>query len=172
VTGAAVYSHDWEADIIRGNKKVQVPKTTTLIPQKPYQVYPLQVGFVLGLRIPEPCDVDHYLKDGDRVGPLTVMHAPGHTPGTLAFYWPERRIMIAGDIVCTWPDPALGWPMITLDNAQNRASVGTLADITDAEILCVGHGDPVIQGGSQVMKDLVAGKEVHPQIVTTAAAAG
>lgn len=166
-TGAAVYSHDWEADVIRGKRKVQVPKTTTLVPQKPYQIYALQVAFVLGLRMPAPCEVDHYLKDGDHVGPLTVMHAPGHTPGTLAFYWPEKRVLIAGDIVCTWPAPALGWPQITLDNAQNRDSVGKLSDMTGAEIVCVGHGDPVIQGGAQVMKDLVAGKETHPQIAVT-----
>ena len=169
-TGAPVYSHDWEADIIRGLKKVQVPKTTTLVPQRPFQVYPLQVAFVLGLKMPAPCDVDHYLKDGDHVGPLTVMHAPGHTPGTLAFYWPEKRVLIAGDIVCTWPAPALGWPQITLDNAQNRDSVGKLCDMTQAEILCVGHGDTVVQGGAQVMKDLVAGKETHPELAKPAAA--
>lgn len=161
-TGATVYSHDWEADVIRGKRKVQVPKTTTLVPQKPLQLYPYQVAFVLGLKMPPPCEVDQNLKDGDHVGPLTVMHAPGHTPGTLAFYWPEKRALIAGDVVVTWPGPALGWPQITLDNAQNRDSVGKLSEMTDAEIVCVGHGDPVVQGGAQVMKDLVAGKETHP----------
>src|SRR5206468_3325357 len=78
-TGARVYSHIWEADIIEGKKKVQVPQTTTLVPQKPLKIYPLQVAFVLGLRMPPPCAVDENLKDGDHVGPLTVMHAPGHT---------------------------------------------------------------------------------------------
>jgi glyoxylase-like metal-dependent hydrolase (beta-lactamase superfamily II) len=156
LTGARIYCHDWEADIIRGRKKVQVPKTTTLIPQKPFKIYPLQIGFVLGLKMPPPCEIDENLKDGDHVGPLTVMHAPGHTPGSLAFYWPEKKALIAGDIVTTWPELALGWPPITLDNRQNRDSVGKLCDMVDAEILCVGHGEPITNGASSVMRNLVA----------------
>lgn len=160
-TGARVYSHDWEADIIAGKRKVQVPSTTTLWPQKPLQIYYLQVAFVLGLGMPAPCEVDENLKDGDHIGPLTVMHAPGHTPGTLAFYWPEKHLLIAGDIAVTWPAPALGWPQITLDNKENRDSVGKLCDVTSAEILCVGHGDPVTQGGGKFLRDLFDGRKPH-----------
>lgn len=167
-TGARIYSHDWEAPIIEGKKKVQIPPTTTLIPQKPYKVYPLQIGFVLGLGVPPPCAVDQNLKDGDHVGPLTVMHAPGHTPGSLAFYWPEKRALIAGDIVSTWPEPALGWPQITLDNKQNRDSVGKLCDMVNAEVLCVGHGQPVISGASQYMRELVGGKKTNPDLAKAA----
>ena len=168
-TGARVYSHDWEAEIIEGKKKVQVPKTTTLVPQKPLKIYALQVAFVLGLRMPPPCEVDESLNDGDHVGPLTVMHAPGHTPGSLTFYWPERRALIAGDIVVTWPEVELGWPQITLDNKQNRESVGKLSDIVQAEVLCVEHGEPVISGAAQVMRDLVAGRKTNPQLLKGAA---
>jgi glyoxylase-like metal-dependent hydrolase (beta-lactamase superfamily II) len=154
-TGARIYCHDWESDIIQGKKKVQVPKTTTLVPQRPYKVYPLQVAFVFGLGVPPPSEVDENLKDGDHVGPLTVMHAPGHTPGSLAFYWPERKALIAGDIVSSWPELALGWPAITLDNRQNRDSVGKLCDMVDAEVLCVGHGDPIRNDAANVMRTLV-----------------
>jgi glyoxylase-like metal-dependent hydrolase (beta-lactamase superfamily II) len=161
-TGARVYSHEWEGEIIEGKRKVQVPPTTTLWPQKPLKIYYLQVAFVLGLGMPPSCDVDENLKDGDHVGPLTVMHAPGHTPGSLTFYWPERKALICGDVVVTWPEPALGWPQITLDNKQNRESVGKLCDMTQAEILCVGHGDPTIRNGAKVMRDLFEGRK--PQV--------
>jgi glyoxylase-like metal-dependent hydrolase (beta-lactamase superfamily II) len=164
LTGATVYAHDWEAPVIEGKRKVEVPKATTLWPQRPLQIYTLQVAFVLGLGMPTACHVDRNLKDGDRIGSLTVMHTPGHTPGSLSFYWPEKRALIVGDIVVTWPSPALGWPQITLDNAQNKASVGKLSDNASAEIVCVGHGDTIVQGGSHVMKDLVAGREVHPVV--------
>jgi glyoxylase-like metal-dependent hydrolase (beta-lactamase superfamily II) len=167
-TGARVYSHLWEGDIIEGRKKVQVPPTTTLVPQKPLKIYALQVAFVLGLRMPPPCVVDEHLKDGDHIGPLTVMGVPGHTPGSLAFYWPEKKALIAGDIVVTWPEVALGWPQITLDNKQNRDSVGKLSDMTQAEVLCVGHGEPVISGAAQLMRDLVAGKTPRPQLLASA----
>jgi len=164
-TGARVYSHIWEADVIEGKRKVQVPATTTLIPQKPLQIYKLQVAFVLGLGMPPPCNVDENLKDGDTVGPLTVMGAPGHTPGSLSFYWPEKKALVAGDIVVTWPGPALGWPQITLDNKQNRESVGRLCDMSHAEILCVGHGQPIVQGASDTMRDLVDGRDTAPQLL-------
>jgi glyoxylase-like metal-dependent hydrolase (beta-lactamase superfamily II) len=169
-TGARVYCHEWEADIVQGKRKIEVPPTTTLFPQKPLQIYFLQVAFVLGLKMPPPCEVDETLKDGDHVGPLTVLHAPGHTPGSLAFYWPEKRALIAGDIVVTWPEVALGWPQITLDNKQNRESVGKLCDLVQAEILCVGHGQAVIADAARVMRDLVQGKEAHPELLRAAAA--
>lgn len=170
-TGARVYSHDWEAPILEGKKKVQVPPTTSFIPRRPIQIYFIQVAFVLGLKMPPPCQVDENLKDGDQVGPLTVMHVPGHTPGSLAFYWPEKKALIAGDIVTTWPEVALGWPPITLDNKQNRDSVGKLSDMIQAEILCTGHGPPVLGDVPQLMRDLVAGKDTHPTLFNGAAPA-
>jgi glyoxylase-like metal-dependent hydrolase (beta-lactamase superfamily II) len=113
-------------------------------------------------------EADDDLKDGDHVGPLTVLHAPGHTPGSMAFYWPQKRALITGDIVTTWPEVALGWPQITLDNKQNRESVGKLCDLVHAEVLCVGHGQPVVGGGAQVMRDLVAGKRARPSLLPAA----
>ncbi len=153
-TGARVYCHEWETDVVAGRRKVAVPKHTTLVPQKPLEVYPFQVGLVLGLGTPQPCEVDEHLKDGDHIGPLTVMGAPGHTPGSLTFWWPERKTLFSGDIVSTWPENALGWPAITLDNKENRDSVGKLCDMVTAELVCVGHGDPVVEGGAQFMRKL------------------
>lgn len=165
-TGARVYAHEFEAEIIEGKKKMRIPPTTGLMPQKPYRLWPMQVAFVMGWFMPPPTPVDAGLKDGDHVGPLTVIHAPGHTPGSMAFYWPEKRALIAGDIVSTWPEVALGWPMITIDNKQNRESVGKLCDITQAEILCVGHGQPIVSGAAETMRDLVAGRQTQPHILT------
>jgi len=111
--------------------------------------------------------MDRHLKDGDHVGWLQVLHAPGHAPGSLAFWWSGKRALLVGDIVTTWPEVALGWPQITLDNAQNRESVGRIADLVHAEIVGTGHGDPIRSGGADVMRDLVRGKAVRPDIATT-----
>ena len=54
--------------------------------------------------------------------------------------------------------------MITLDNKQNRESVGKLCDLVDAEILCVGHGDSVVRGGAETMRDLFDGRTPHPDL--------
>ena len=52
VTGATVYSHEWEADIIAGERKAQ---PVTLKPTQPftvwYKMYGFQVGLALGLGV-------------------------------------------------------------------------------------------------------------------------
>ena len=93
-------------------------------------MYPLQVAFALGLDNHPPCPVDHTLEDGDRVGPVEVLHTPGYSPGHLAFYWPERRVLFAGDAVCTWPSFGAGWPALNLNLAQHRKSISWIGITT------------------------------------------
>lgn len=46
---------------------------------------------------------DAYLTEGDRVqvgeSELQVLHCPGHTPGHIAFFDPESRVVILGDLL-------------------------------------------------------------------------
>ena len=151
-SGARVYSHEWEVDIVAGRRKAT---PVSKIPRKPLAVYKLQLGLALGLGKHVPCEVDHRLKAGDRVGPLEVVETPGHTPGSLSFWWPERRALFAGDVIATWPEFEAGWPGLTLDNDQNLRSVHQLTDFGSAEVLCVGHGEPITQGAADRIKGLV-----------------
>jgi glyoxylase-like metal-dependent hydrolase (beta-lactamase superfamily II) len=82
------------------------------------------------------------VSSGDRVGPLEVLHAPGHSPGHLAAYWPERQALFAGDSLATWPTLAPGWPTFNLNERQHRATVRRLADFVPA-VVGVGHGEPI-----------------------------
>src|SRR5262245_36354826 len=66
-SSANVYSHDWEVDIIAGRREAT---RVSPIPKKPLAVYKLQLGLALGLGKHVPCEVDHRLKAGDRVGPV------------------------------------------------------------------------------------------------------
>ena len=48
--------------------------------------------------------VDRVLSDGERVDlgrglEFTVVHTPGHTPGSVSFYWERERLLLAGDAV-------------------------------------------------------------------------
>jgi glyoxylase-like metal-dependent hydrolase (beta-lactamase superfamily II) len=52
---------------------------------------------------------------------------PGHSPGHLAFAWPERSLLIAGDAVATWPSLCAGWTAFTLDRAQHAVSLRRMA---------------------------------------------
>src|SRR5688500_15724811 len=110
-SGARGYSHEWEADIVAGRRKAT---PVSKIPRKPLAVYKLQLGLARGLGKHVPGEVDHRLKAGDRVGPREVVETPGHTPGSLSFWWPERRALFAGDVIATWPEFEAGWPGLTL----------------------------------------------------------
>ena len=81
-------------------------------------------------------------------GPLQVIHAPGHSPGHLAFYWPERRALFAGDAIVTWPTLAAGWPNFTLNATQHGASLRRLAGL-DVSMFGVGHGEPIVRDAGE-----------------------
>ena len=40
---------------------------------------------------------DTLLEEGSTVGPFTVLHVPGHTPGSAAFWDKEQKIIFTGD---------------------------------------------------------------------------
>jgi glyoxylase-like metal-dependent hydrolase (beta-lactamase superfamily II) len=149
LTSAQVYAHEWEADIISGDRR---PQPVSMLPQPPYRGYPLQIALNLNLGKHVPITVDNFVHEGDRIGPIQVIFAPGHSPGHLAFYWEERRALIAGDAICTWPTFMLGWRAFMLNPKQHQISLGRLAEL-EAEVLCVGHGEPVTSGGTFRLRD-------------------
>lgn len=151
LSGATVYAHAWEADIIAGQRRAQC---VTWRPGEPFAVWPLQVALNLGVAKHPPCPVDETLDDGDEVGPLQVLHTPGHSPGHLAFYWPDRRALFAGDAIVTWPRLTAGWPGFTLNPVQQRASVQRMAEL-DVDVLGSGHGDPIAAGAGDRLRALV-----------------
>ena len=52
----------------------------------------------LGFSIPA-YRVSRALRDGDRVGPLQVVHTPGQTPGHVAYWHASERVAITGDLL-------------------------------------------------------------------------
>jgi glyoxylase-like metal-dependent hydrolase (beta-lactamase superfamily II) len=144
-TGAAVYAHTWEADIVAGDRRAQA---VSILPQQSLRLLPFQLGLWLDRPRHAPCPVDGLLQDGDAFGPFEVLHVPGHSPGHLAFWWPERRFLIAGDGIATWPALCAGWKAFNLNHAQHRASLARLASL-DAAIVGVGHGDPIASGAAE-----------------------
>jgi glyoxylase-like metal-dependent hydrolase (beta-lactamase superfamily II) len=37
------------------------------------------------------------LEEGDKAGPFTVLHLPGHTPGSAGFYLADQKLLFSGD---------------------------------------------------------------------------
>jgi len=151
-SGAPVYAHEWEADIVAGERRAQA---VTLLPKQSLKLMPFQIGLFLNRPRHDPCPPDETLSEGDAFGPLQVLHAAGQSPGHLAFWWPERRFLIAGDAVATWPEFSAGWHAFNLNVDQHRASVRRMAAL-EPEILGVGHGDPITRDAADRVHSLVA----------------
>lgn len=114
-----------------------------------------------------PCKVGRALQDGDVIealGGLQVIHTPGHTPGSIALYQPERRILFCGDVLFN-KNPLTGKEglrlspsLFTLDVAQMRESACKLAALP-VDVLCCGHGEPILEGAEGRMQDVVLIRE-------------
>lgn len=99
-----------------------------------------------------PCKVDRILENGDVIeslGGMKVIHTPGHTPGSICLYQPERQILFCGDALFN-ANPMTGKPrfslpprMITVNNMQARDSVRKLSALP-IQVLCFGHGEPIL----------------------------
>jgi glyoxylase-like metal-dependent hydrolase (beta-lactamase superfamily II) len=150
LSGAKVYCHEWEADIVSGDRLIQ---QATLLPKRPYLTWPGQIAARF-LRH-TPCPVDQILVEGDHVGSLQVVAAPGHTPGHLAFFWPERHALFPGDALVNYPNFAEGWAGFMLNPRQNWASLHKLAEL-DIDYIGVGHGDPVVSDGLALLRRLIS----------------
>lgn len=110
-----------------------------------------------------PCKVDLLLDDGqtiDAMGGIQVIHAPGHTPGSMCLYHPERRILFCGDAlfnanpISRRPGLQLPMQLISWDNAQARHSVGTLSELAIDALYC-GHGEPVLDEPAEKIRALL-----------------
>ena len=147
LSDATVYAHEFEADIVAGERKAQ---TRRLLPLFPLRLIPFRVGLALGRPKHVPCPVDDTLDDGDALGPLEVLHIPGHSPGHLGFHWAERGVLIVGDAIATWPSVEPGWKGFELNEEQHRDSLARLASL-DAKVVGVGHGEPVTDAAGDLV---------------------
>jgi glyoxylase-like metal-dependent hydrolase (beta-lactamase superfamily II) len=104
------------------------------------------------------------LADGDRVGSLRVIAAPGHTPGHIALLDERDRTLIAGDAFSTLGGvsttgrvnprfPLVG--MSTWDRGTANRTAAMLAEVGPAA-LAVGHGRVVRDPAAAIRRALAA----------------
>ena len=105
------------------------------------------------------------LIEGDRVGSLEVVAAPGHTPGHVAFLDTRDRTLLAGDVFTSygrtevtdhfyWRFPFAA--MATWHRATDRESARKLRGL-DPSLLLVGHG-PAVRAPAAAMDAALARK--------------
>jgi glyoxylase-like metal-dependent hydrolase (beta-lactamase superfamily II) len=101
--------------------------------------------------------IDGELAEGERVGPFRVVGVPGKSPGEIALHDPERRLLIVGDAAIGNPPGRLSLlPDRAMDDpAQLRSSLRRLLEL-DFDAVLVGDGAPILEGGHECLRDLVA----------------
>lgn len=144
-TGAEVWAHADDADIIDGSSPRSIPAGV------PHATASSMHAF-------KPAPVDLRLVGGETLavlGGCRFIHTPGHTAGHLSLYLPEQSLLIAGDIVRYQDGVITRAPEIfTADAEANETSLRILAAL-DFERLLPYHGEFLPSGAAaQMRRDL------------------
>ncbi|MCW3975644.1 MAG: MBL fold metallo-hydrolase [Candidatus Bathyarchaeota archaeon] len=95
--------------------------------------------------------VDFYLKDSiEHNGlKLEIIHTPGHSPGSVCFYWRKQRVLISGDLIFEnsfgRSDLPGGNPSLLQTSVKNISNL-------DIELLLPGHGK-MVDGKKNIQKN-------------------
>ena len=104
-------------------------------------------GEILGIPEFEPGIL---LQEGDlKIGNLNfeVIHTPGHSPGSVCLYWPDRKTLFTGDVVF---DQGIGRTDLPGgDGEELRESIRKISRL-DVDYLLTGHGGIVV--GKEAVK--------------------
>ena len=77
-----------------------------------------------------------------------VIHTPGHSPGSICLYWPEKKVLFTGDVVF---DQGIGRTDLPGGNGQElKNSIRNISRL-DVEYLLPGHGNVV--SGREAVKE-------------------
>jgi glyoxylase-like metal-dependent hydrolase (beta-lactamase superfamily II) len=89
---------------------------------------------------------------GTEAGPMEVVETPGHSPGHVSLFFPETRLLVAGDAL-TAPDGDLAGPSeeFTPDMVEATESVGKLAEYDVDRTVCY-HGGAVEEGSDAIAR--------------------
>ncbi|MFE1555962.1 MBL fold metallo-hydrolase [Streptomyces sp. NPDC058734] len=143
--GARVLAHRLDAPVVRGEQPV--PEPVLLDWEVPLYAH--------GLTTPEApaTRVDRELEDGEVLdfgGGAVVVHAPGHTPGSIGVHLPAHGVLFTGDCVAGVGQVMLG--VFNVDRAGAIASFGRLAALAPS-VACFGHGDPWTEDTAKVLHE-------------------
>lgn len=107
---------------------------------------------------------DVLLQDGDRVGSLLAIAAPGHTPGHMAFLDTRNRALLAGDALQTRGGMAVAgqlqpfFPFPAMATWHKDMSLATARKLNELRpsLLGVGHGRMVENPQTQMVRAIEA----------------
>jgi hydroxyacylglutathione hydrolase len=119
------------------------PKAKVLIHKldEPKLIDPVSVMFSLPFTIP-PGKADGYVEDGQElsIGQLKVkvIHTPGHAPGHVSYYLPEKHVLVGGDLIIMKSVGRTDLP--DSDPDQLNESIRAIMRLPPETFLLPGHG--------------------------------
>ena len=153
-SGAAVYIHEWDASAVSADMDYRAYRallTSAGVPRE--TIEQMEAGYEKFRGFAYPLARVEKLKDEDEIlfehESLTVVHTPGHTPGSICLVRTSNRMVFASDTVLKTitPNPVLSPDPI--DHTRRFQSLGeylvSLARIRTLAptVLKGGHGDDV-----------------------------
>jgi glyoxylase-like metal-dependent hydrolase (beta-lactamase superfamily II) len=99
--------------------------------------------------------VSHLLKDGETIAGLTVVHGPGHTPGSIGLHSESESALFLGDILNN--ERGIRTPPWNVNHSHRLAMqapqrLGALS----YERAYFGHGPTILGGADQVVRTFLA----------------
>ncbi len=124
-----------------------------------YEQVAMQAAWV-GLRAPERVAIDRNAAGGDqlRAGAIrmTVLHTPGHSPGSICLWIPEEKVVLSGDTL--FRD---GIGRTDLPGGDYRRILRSIAEklltLPDETVVIPGHGDKTTIGRERKYNPFLAG---------------
>ena len=144
---AQVLAHPLDAPVVRGDREGPGPRGVW----RPLGPLMRRLGPTY-----RPARVDREVNDGDEAdlgGGARIVHAPGHTAGSIALFVPGRKLLFAGDALANTFGLRTPIGFFTEDGAKARASIKKLAQL-DFETACFGHGPPLDKDASAQVRRL------------------
>jgi glyoxylase-like metal-dependent hydrolase (beta-lactamase superfamily II) len=96
--------------------------------------------------------IDFYLKEGElHLGEKTfhIYETPGHSPGSISIYWPEKKTLLTGDLIFYG---GVGRTDFIEGNSKLlMESIERLSEL-DTEILLPGHGE-ILMGREMILQN-------------------
>jgi glyoxylase-like metal-dependent hydrolase (beta-lactamase superfamily II) len=142
-TGSKVAVGEFDAEIVAGKKAPPKPKNLLFRAASSFiKLVPIEPNIVL--------------KEGDKIGGLTVILTSGHSEGSISLLDTQRKAMFVGDALRFVNDKLTESPeKFNLDSAEARESIGKISTF-NFEVMLAGHGNPLMPDASQKVKEFYA----------------
>lgn len=91
VMGCRFVKNTWDIPMYMHRAEIPVLESTN------------RVGQMYGIPVATPPPADAFLEDGDTIAlgehELQVLFTPGHSPGSISFYYAAQQLLISGDVL-------------------------------------------------------------------------